>query len=145
MGAVAGFLAALPDGRVIGPFSLALQSPEIGAAFARLQSTEESSTTLSPRIRQIVILTVGSIWKSNYELYAHKTVAQKAEIAQQAIDALANGTDPRSLEEEELLAWQLVRQIAVDHRVSEERQPGYRRPGFSCRLLLHCLLSAEYF
>jgi hypothetical protein len=27
-----GFVGALPDGRVSGPFNLALQSPEIGAA-----------------------------------------------------------------------------------------------------------------
>lgn len=75
-----GFLAKLPDGRVIGPFNVALQSPEIGSAFAKLRSVGESKTCLDPKIRQIVILTIGAIWECNYERYAHKAVAHKAEL-----------------------------------------------------------------
>jgi 4-carboxymuconolactone decarboxylase len=115
-----GFVAALPDGRVIGPFNVALQSPEIGAVFAKLQSKEESSTTLSPRVRQIVILTVGAIWQCDYERYAHKAVAKKVGFSQQAIDALANGSDPQGLSEEELLACRLTTQIALHHKVSQD-------------------------
>jgi alkylhydroperoxidase family enzyme len=93
---------------VIGPFNLALQSPEIGAAFAKLQSTEESSTTLNPRIRQIVILTVGAMWKCDYERYAHKAVAEKVGLAPQVIHAVAEGSEPQGLAEDESLAWQVT-------------------------------------
>ena len=114
-----GFTAALPDGRVIGPFNVALQSPEIGAAFARLQSAEASRSTLSPRARQIVILTVGAIWQCDYERYAHKAVAQKAGLPQRAIDAVAGAAEPQGLADDELMAWQLTREIVEHHRVSQ--------------------------
>jgi len=115
-----GFVAALPDGKVIGPFNLALQSPEIGAAFANLQSTEESSSTLTARMRQLVILTVGSIWQCDYERYAHGAVARKVGLPQQVIDVVANGMDPQGLSEQELLACRLTAEICVHHKVPQD-------------------------
>jgi 4-carboxymuconolactone decarboxylase len=115
-----GFIAALPDGRVVGPFNLALQSPKIGAAFARLQSTEESKTTLSPRVRQVVILTIGALWRCDYERYAHRAVAHKLGLTPESIDALAEGAAPKDLTEDELLASQVTKRIATDHKLPDD-------------------------
>ena len=91
----AGFVAKLDDGRLIGPFNVALQSPEIGAAFWKLQSVEGEKTSLSERVRQVVILTVGCAWKSAYELYAHTAVARKARFTEDTVAALARGGNRR--------------------------------------------------
>jgi 4-carboxymuconolactone decarboxylase len=115
-----GFIASLPDGRVVGPFNAALQSPKIWAAFAELQSTEASKTTLSPRVRQVVILTIGALWQCDYERYAHKAIAHKLGMAPETIDALAEGGEPQGLTEEELLAMQLTKQLATDHKLSDD-------------------------
>ena len=116
----AGFVAKVADGSLIGPFNVVLQSPEIGAAFGTLQSVEAKNTTLSERVRQVVILTVGSIWKSQYELYAHKAAARKAGITEEAIDALVTGRPSESLKDEEKRAQAFAEEITRNHRVSKE-------------------------
>jgi len=114
----AGFTGQVPGGSVIGPFNIALYSPEIGAAFAKLQSVEESETTLSERVRQVVILTIGALWQCDYERYAHKAVARKAGLAPETIEVLANEAEPLQLNEEESLACEFTRRVATDHKVS---------------------------
>jgi 4-carboxymuconolactone decarboxylase len=115
-----GFVAKLEDGSLIGPFNVALQSPEIGAAFWRLQGIEAKNTTLNERVRQVVILTVGSAWESAYELYAHRAVARKAGLSEEAVVALAKGEQVPGLTEEEKLAQSLTKQLALEHQVPQE-------------------------
>jgi 4-carboxymuconolactone decarboxylase len=115
-----GFVAKLEDGSLVGPFNVALQSPEVGAAFAKFQSVEAKSTTLNERIRQVVILTVGSVWESAYELYAHMAVAGKAGFPEEAVRALAKGKRTASLTEDEKLAQRFTRQLTIDHQVPQE-------------------------
>jgi 4-carboxymuconolactone decarboxylase len=77
----AGFQARTEDGRFIGPFNPALQSPIIGGSFLAFQAAEEENTSLTPRVRQVVILAVGAVWRSAYELYAHSAAARTAELS----------------------------------------------------------------
>ena len=54
-------------------------------------------------MRQVVILAVGSVWRAEYELYAHAAVAANAGLAGDIIQALASrhrrieGSDWRAL------------------------------------------------
>jgi 4-carboxymuconolactone decarboxylase len=74
----AGFQSKTEDGRLIGPFNSVLFSPEMSSVFLAWQVAEEKHTLLDPRVRQVVILAVGAVWKVDYELYAHSAVARKA-------------------------------------------------------------------
>ena len=116
----AGFKAKLADGKLIGPFNTILASPEIGSSFLALQGSEQEHTSLSERVRQVVILTVGAVYKSNYERYAHSAVAQKAGLSQQAIHALKQGEDAEELTPEERVAQHFTRQLAAEHQVDDE-------------------------
>ncbi len=116
----AGFVAKTQYGSLVGPFNVSLQSPAIASAFAALQSAEAANTTLNERTRQVVILTVGSIWKSQYELYAHKAVARKAGIPEAAIEAVATGGLADVLTEEEQTAQAFTLAITRDHQASNE-------------------------
>ena len=73
-----GFAAATADGRLIGPFNPSLLNPGISADFLELQTAEQQYTSLDECTRQVVILTVGSVWRAPYELYAHCGVAAGA-------------------------------------------------------------------
>ena len=115
-----GFVAKLEDGRLVGPFNVVLQSPEIGAAFMQLQSMEGKSTSLTERVRQVVILTVGSVWKAPYELYAHSAVSHTAGLTGEAIAALARGDSSPVLTSEEKLAQHFTKQLALERTVSRE-------------------------
>jgi 4-carboxymuconolactone decarboxylase len=60
------------------PFNPALLNPAIAAPFLDLQSAEQMHTSLSARVREVVILAVGDAWQADYELYAHVAVARTA-------------------------------------------------------------------
>ncbi len=115
-----GFQARSDDGRLIGPFNPALLHPEISGSFLQLQSAEHLSTSLPERVRQVVILTVGAVWRAEYELYAHSAVARKAGLPDGSIQALANGSLPDDLSDQEKVAHNVARQLLVEHQLDEE-------------------------
>ena len=115
-----GFVTKLDDGRLIGPFNVVLQSPDIGAAFMELQTIEGKSTSLTERVRQVVILTVGSEWKSSYELYAHSAVAGIAGFDEENVAALVRGELPPDLTYDEALAQQFTKQLVLDRTISQK-------------------------
>src|ERR1700685_3582861 len=108
----AHFQSKTTDGKLIGPFNPVLFAPEMASCFADLQAAEARYTPLSERVRQVVILAVGAVWKADYELYAHSAVARKAGLSEAAIRSLASGGDPQDdLSDEERIAQRFVRQL----------------------------------
>jgi 4-carboxymuconolactone decarboxylase len=115
----AHFQSKTSDGKLIGPFNPVLYAPEIGSCFVDLQAAEAKYTPLSERVRQVVILSVGAVWKADYELYAHSAVALKAGLSEAAIRSLADGRSPEGLSDEERVAQRFVRQLTAEHHVDE--------------------------
>jgi 4-carboxymuconolactone decarboxylase len=113
------FRAATDDGRLIGPFNPALYSPAISAKFVELQMFEPMHTSLNERVREVVILAVGAVWRADYELYAHAAAARKAGISEKAVKALANGEVPDELTADEKIAGRIARQLSSTHRVDD--------------------------
>ena len=115
----AGFKAQLSDGRLVGPFNAILASPEIASSFLALQASEQEHTSLHERVRQVVILTVGAVWKSDYERYAHAAVARKAGLSDEVIRALAEGQQTDDLTEDERIAQRFTKQLTADRQVDD--------------------------
>jgi 4-carboxymuconolactone decarboxylase len=115
----ARFQSTAEDGRLIGPFNPALLNPAIAAPFLDLQSAEQMHTSLSPRVREVVILAVGAVWHADYELYAHLAVARKAGLSDDAARAVATGGLDRDLNFDQTLALRLTHQLSINHRVDE--------------------------
>ena len=113
----AGFRSTTDDGRFIGPFNPVLLSPGITQSFLSLQEAEQAHTTLDGRVRQVVILSVGAAWRSDYELYAHSAVARKAGLSDETIRTLVAGGLPEDLDEKEKIAQRYTRQLSTGHRV----------------------------
>jgi 4-carboxymuconolactone decarboxylase len=107
-------------GKLIGPFNPVLWSPNISASFLGLQRNEEAHTSLSERLRQVVILSVGSVWNAPYELYAHQAVARKAGLSEKTIESLTAGEACEELSKEEQLGQQFTLQLTANHRVDDE-------------------------
>ena len=55
----AGFESTAADGRLIGPFNPALLNPAVTASMLDLSAAEGTHTSLSDRVREVVILAVG--------------------------------------------------------------------------------------
>jgi 4-carboxymuconolactone decarboxylase len=116
----AGVQMTTADGRLIGPYNTFLLHPEVAAKFSEFQAGEKAHTTLSPRVREVVIVAVGAVWGADYELYAHTTLARNAGLSEHAVTTLANGGIPDELSEHEKIAAHLTRQLSTRHRVDDE-------------------------
>jgi 4-carboxymuconolactone decarboxylase len=115
----AQFRSVAEDGRLIGPFNPALLNPAIAAPFLDLQFAEQMHTSLSPRVREVVILAVGAVWQADYELYAHLALARKVGLSDDAARAVATGELSDELSFDEMLALRLTQQLSTNHRVDE--------------------------
>ena len=111
----AQFQSTAEDGRLLGPFNPALLNPAIAAPFLDLQFAEQVHTSLSARVREVVILAVGAVWH-DYELYAHVAVARKAGLSEGAARAVATGGHPDDLSADEEIALRLTQQLSTSHR-----------------------------
>ena len=108
------------DDRFIGPFNPMLRSPEIAQTFLQLQLDEAKGTSLSERVRQVVILSVGSVWQSPYELYAHAAAARKAVFSEDCVAALVAGEPSSELATEEALAQRLALALTTQHAADDK-------------------------
>ncbi|OBI03845.1 carboxymuconolactone decarboxylase family protein [Mycobacterium scrofulaceum] len=115
----AKFRARDETGRLIGPFNPALLAPAISSAFLELAVAEQKNTSLSKRSREVIILTVGAVWRAPYELYAHSAVARKVGLSDDAVRTLAEGGLPPELTETETIAHRVARALSAGHRLDE--------------------------
>jgi 4-carboxymuconolactone decarboxylase len=115
----AGFHSTTDDGRFIGPFNPALLNPELTSAAAPLLLGEREHTSLSARVREVVILAVGAAWQSEYEMYAHTAAARAVGLSEEAIRVLVSGGIPDDVSADEAIAAELTRQLSTTHRVEE--------------------------
>ncbi len=115
-----GFRGATDDGKLIGPFNPYLYSTGITPGFLQWMQADADHTTLNKRVHEVVILSVGAVWKSPFELYAHSAVARKAGLPETAIAALVRGESSDELTAEERVAHRFARQLADERRVDDD-------------------------
>ncbi len=117
--AATGIQLLSPEGQLIGPLNSYLYNPVVGTALFDAGNTFASST-LSARVKEIVILSVGGQWGSGYEVWAHSKVARLVGVPEAAVESLASGQAPVGLTGDELVAAQFVQELASTYRVSDE-------------------------
>lgn len=116
-----GVQATTSDGRLIGPFNTFLLHPEIAEKLSDFQAAEAKYTTLSKRVREVVIIAVGAIWHAEYELYAQVATARQLGFPEAVITTLARGDIPtEGLSQEEKTAVHLTHELLHRHRVGDE-------------------------
>jgi 4-carboxymuconolactone decarboxylase len=109
---------AMTDGeKLIGPFNPLLYSPDGGTGFLDFEAAEEQSSSLDQRVRQVVILSVGAVWQSAYEIYAHSAIARQAGLPEGTIRALQNGEPAEDLTGKEQLAQAYTLKLTSEHSV----------------------------
>ncbi len=115
-----GFEAETADGRLIGPFNAMLYSPLVGQGQLAFKQAEAQHTSLSQRVRQVVILTTGAVWQAAYELYAHAIAGHKAGLSAAAIQALAAGQAAPDLNDDERLAHEFTQQLVAARHIGPD-------------------------
>jgi 4-carboxymuconolactone decarboxylase len=115
-----GFEAVAPDGSLLGPFNPILFSPVLGRAMLDVFHADKTDSSLSPRVHEIVVLTVGAVWSAEYELYAHSAVARALGLSEALIEAIVSGGSPAFQSDQEAVAHDFTRQLAHGHHVDPE-------------------------
>jgi 4-carboxymuconolactone decarboxylase len=134
------FLAMTDDERLIGPFNPLLYSPGVGAGFLDFEAAEDGSTSLDDHVRQVVILSVGSVWRGDYEIYAHAAIARQAGFSDETIQALQDGQVTKDLTDKEQLAQAFALRLTSAHSVDaalyEKAEHAFGRQGLVDMALL---------
>ena len=115
----AGARAIAADGSLLGPFGPLLFSPDIAGAFIDVFRADGRATTLSPRVHEIVILTVGAAWHCEYELYAHRLLGAATGLDDDVVDAIVGGQRPDLDRADEASAYEFTLQLVTRQRVDD--------------------------
>ena len=144
LGRAAPFTSQTDVGELIGPFNALLYAPAIGSGFIDFHEAEEHATPLSKRVREIVILSVGAVWASPYETYAHRAIATRVGFSPDVVAALAAGASCDLLGDDERAAQrftlELARKRVVGDATYAEAEQAFGREG----LVALTLLAAAY-
>ena len=144
LGDASPFTNKTEAGEMIGPFNALLYAPAIGQGFIDFHEAEEHATPLSNRVREVVILSVGAVWQSAYELYAHRAVAARVGFAPEVVAALAAGEAHEGFSEDERAAQRFTLELTRDRAVGDttyaDAEAAFGRDG----LIALAFLAAAY-
>ena len=98
-------------GGLAGPFNAMLYAPDVGHALQELGAAIRFRTQLTPRVREMAILVVAQAWNSAYERSSHEPIGRDAGLTDPEIKALRAGDDPGFTDDQEQVAYQVVRSL----------------------------------
>ena len=108
------------DGQLLGPFAVMLLSPEVGNAVQQVGAKIRFDTALTGRQRELAILSVAGVLRSDFERLAHEPAARALGLSQEQIDAVLTGQIPGDLPADEATVGRLARAMTDDRTLSDE-------------------------
>jgi len=102
-----------------GPFNAWLRSPEVGLKLQDVGGYIRFNSTIPKHLNELAILVTAREWTSQYEWYAHKALALKAELDPKIIDAIAAGKRPEGMKEDEAAIYDFCTQLHRNRKVDD--------------------------
>lgn len=90
-----GFPLVSVNGSLLGPFNALLLSPSIGMALQEVGSALRHTEALSPREREITILTVAASWGCEFERTTHERIGGELGLTADELLSLHLGDIPK--------------------------------------------------
>jgi 4-carboxymuconolactone decarboxylase len=103
-----------------GPFNALLRSPEMGNRAQKLGEYVRFGTSVPRRLNEMAILLTARWWASQYEWYAHKTLALDAGLDAAVIDDIQAGRRPARMKADETVVYDFSAELRERRRVSDE-------------------------
>jgi 4-carboxymuconolactone decarboxylase len=107
-----------------GPFVPLIRSPEVMLRAKAMGDYLRFSSSLGPRLNEMVILITAREWTQQYEWQAHAAIARKEGLRAEVVEAIADGRRPPAMAEDEEAAYDMATEILRLKRVSDAT---YRR------------------
>jgi 4-carboxymuconolactone decarboxylase len=110
-----------PRGRVhlSGPFAIWMQAPEFGHHAQALGGFVRLRSSIEPRLSELAILCTARHWRAHYEWMAHAPIAERNGVSPDTVKAIQAGRRPAKAKRDELLVYDLARELYRDRRVSD--------------------------
>jgi len=113
-----------PRGGVRGPLALWLHRPHFAGYAQALGGYCRYNTALEPRLSELAILVTARAWTSEYEWFAHKTIAVEAGLPPDTVEAIRRGEDPNFVRDDEAAVHDFSRELHTKRKVGDAT---YRR------------------
>ena len=102
-----------------GPFNVLLRSPEMGDLAQQFGASMRYHSSMPPKLNELAIIITARHWTSNYEWYAHRRAAQTAGLSPAIIDAVAAGTRPLAMPQDEAAVYDFCTELLTTKQVSD--------------------------
>jgi alkylhydroperoxidase family enzyme len=108
------------SGRLLGPFAVMLLTPEVGNAVQQVGAKIRFATALTARERELAILAVAGVLRSDFERLAHEPAALRAGLTKAQVNAVLSGQVPGGLDGDEALIGRLAQVMTSDRTLADE-------------------------
>jgi AhpD family alkylhydroperoxidase len=106
--------------RLLGPFAVMLLTPEVGNAMQQVGAKIRFSTALTARERELAILAVAGVLRSDFERLAHEPAALRAGLTREQVNAVLSGQAPEGLTTDEALIGRLAQAMTAERNLTDE-------------------------
>jgi 4-carboxymuconolactone decarboxylase len=108
------------EGRLEGPFNAMLVSPDVGVALQHLGAAVRYRTSLPDRARELAILALAAIRRSDFEWYAHERVGRSVGLSDAELALVRDGGSPATFSERERTVLDVTRALAAAGDLDDE-------------------------
>lgn len=112
-------IASGPRGRVRGPLAIWLHRPALAEAAQKLGAYCRYGSSLDPRLSELAILTMATVWQAEFEWWAHKPIALKAGLPAAVVEALRIGAPPAFPDRETETVHAVTRTLSAERRLTD--------------------------
>ena len=102
-----------------GPFNALLRSPDLCDLVQRVGAYVRYSSSIPPRLNEMAIIMAGRKWTAQYEFYAHRKLAIEAGLKPEICDAIAAGTRPQGMQDDEAEVYDFCTELLATGQVSD--------------------------
>lgn len=101
------------------PFAMLMRSPDVMTAARSMGDHLRYKSAIGNTLSEFVILIIAREWSQDYEWSIHAPIALTQGIAKAKVDAIAQGTRPAALTDDEAIAYDFTLELNRTKRVSD--------------------------
>ena len=102
-----------------GPFNAWARSPVLGDRLQKVGEYIRYGSSIPPRLNEFAILITARFWTSQYEWFAHHSLAMKAGLSPKIAEQLALNLRPEGMSEDETAVYNFCTELHQQKNVSD--------------------------